>query len=244
MSALVAILRREFAAYFATPLASVFLVTYLALAALFAFQVGGLYERGQADLRPLFQYMPWLALFLVSAVSMRLWAEERRQGTLELLLTLPCSTWSLVLGKFLAAWAFACVAIALTVPIWITVAWLGDPDHGAALAGYVASALLTGAFLAVGGFISSLTRNQVNAFVACAAACFLLLLAGYPVVLDFFAQWMPRRGVEAIAGMGALTHFDGIARGVVDLRDGAYFVSLTGALLWMTVISVESRKAR
>jgi len=244
MTPLLAIIRREFAAYFATPLASVFLVTYIVLAALFAFQLGGLYERAQADLRPLFQYVPWLALFLVPAVSMRLWAEERRQGTLELLLTLPCSTWALVLGKFLAAWAFACVALALTTPIWITVTWLGDPDHGTALAGYVASALLTGMFLALGSFISSLTRNQVNAFVACAAACFLLLLAGYPVVLDFFSAWMPRRGVDAIAGMGALTHFDGITRGVVDLRDGAYFLSLTAAFLWMTVISVESRKAR
>ena len=244
MTALLAILRREFASYFATPLASVFLVTYLVLAALFAFRVGGLYERGQADLRPLFQYLPWLSLFLVPAVSMRLWSEERRQGTLELLLTLPCSTWALVLGKFLAAWAVACVALALTVAIWITVAWLGEPDHGTALAGYVASALLTGMFLAVGSFISSLTRNQVNAFVACAAACFLLLLAGYPVVIDFFASWMPRGGVEAIGGMGALTHFDGITRGVVDLRDGAYFVSLTLAFLLMTAISVESRKAK
>jgi ABC-2 type transport system permease protein len=243
MTPLLAIARREFAAYFATPLASVFLVAYVALAALFAFQVGGLYERGQADLQPLFQYVPWLTLFLVPAVSMRLWSEERRQGTLELLLTLPCSTRALVLGKFLAAWAFTCVALALTVPIWITIAWLGEPDHGTALAGYVASALLTGMFLALGGFISSLTRNQVNAFVACSAACFLLLLAGYPVVLDFFSAWMPRGAVEAIAGMGALTHYEGIVRGVVDLRDGAYFVSLAVAFLWMTAISVEGRKA-
>jgi ABC-2 type transport system permease protein len=175
------IARREFAAYFATPLAAVFLVIFLFLAGLFTFNIGSFYERGQADLRPFFQFHPWLFLFLVPAVSMRLWAEERRTGTIELLTTLPFRLGELVVGKFLAAWGFTLVALALTLPTWITVNWLGEPDNGVILCGYVGSALMAGAFLAVGACISSTSKSQVIAFVSCVVACFLLLLTGFPL---------------------------------------------------------------
>jgi ABC-2 type transport system permease protein len=228
------VFRREFAAYFASPLAGIFLVIYLFMSAIFTFQLGGFYERGQADLRPFFQGQPWLDLFLVPALSMRLWSEDRRTGTIELLLTLPYS---------LAAWAFACVALALTVPLWVTVSWLGSPDHGAILVGYVACALLAGCFLAVGAFLSAFTKNQVIAFVLCGVASFLLLVTGFPVVLDFVSGWLPRWAVEAISAMSALTHFESMMRGVLDGRDLLYFVSVTAAFLFLNGVVVEWKKA-
>jgi ABC-2 type transport system permease protein len=237
------IFRREFGAYFASPLAGIFLVIFLFMSGIFTFQLGGFYERGQADLRPFFTGQPWLYLFLVPALSMRLWAEDRRTGTIELLLTLPVSVWDLVVAKFLAAWAFACAALALTVPLWITVAWLGNPDHGSILVGYLACALLSGTFLALGSFLSAFTKNQVIAFVLCGVAGFLLLVTGFPIVLDFVSGWLPRLAVEAISSMSALTHFESMMRGVLDLRDVLYFVSLTAAFLFLNGIVVEWKKA-
>jgi ABC-2 type transport system permease protein len=237
------VFRREFGAYFASPLAGIFLVIFLFMSGIFTFQLGGFYERGQADLRPFFTGQPWLYLFLVPALSMRLWAEDRRTGTVELLLTLPVSVWDLVVAKFLAAWAFACAALALTVPLWITVAWLGNPDHGAILVGYLACALLSGTFLALGSFLSAFTKNQVIAFVLCGVAGFLLLVTGFPIVLDFVSGWLPRLAVEAISSMSALTHFESMMRGVLDLRDVLYFVSLTVAFLFLNGIVVEWKKA-
>ena len=237
------VFRREFTAYFSSPLAGIFLVIYLFMSGIFTFQLGGLYERGQADLRPFFQGQPWLNLFLVPALSMRLWAEDRRTGTIELLLTLPYSVWDLVLGKFLAAWAFACVALALTMPLWATVGWLGSPDHGAILVGYLACALLSAAFLAVGAFLSAFTKNQVIAFVLCGVASFLLLVTGFPVVLDFVSGWLPRAAVEAISAMSALTHFESMMRGVLDGRDVLYFGSITAAFLFLNGVVVEWKKA-
>lgn len=236
------IARREFAAYFSTPLAAVFLVIFLFLSGLFALNVGGLYERGQSDLRPFFQYLPWLLLFLVPAISMRLWAEERKTGTIETLLTLPLSVADVVLGKFLAAWAFATLAIALTWPLWATVAWLGDPDEGVILASYAASALLAGAFLAVGACISALTKNQVVAFVLCVCACFLLLISGFPLVTDHVASWAPEAVVEALLSVSALAHFEAILRGVLDLRDVLYFVSVMVAFLLMNGLLVQWKR--
>ena len=238
-----AIFRREFGAYFASPLAGIFLVIFLFMSGIFTFQLGGFYERGQADLRPFFTGQPWLYLFLVPALSMRLWAEDRRTGTIELLLTLPVSVWDLVVAKFLAAWAFACAALALTVPLWITVAWLGNPDHGSILVGYLACALLSGTFLALGSFLSAFTKNQVIAFVLCGVAGFLLLVTGFPIVLDFVSGWLPRLAVEAISSMSALTHFESMMRGVLDLRDVLYFMSLTVAFLFLNGIVVEWKKA-
>jgi len=237
------VFRREFAAYFASPLAAVFLVIYLFMSGIFTFQLGGFYERGQADLRPFFQGQPWLYLFLVPALSMRLWAEDRRTGTIELLLTLPVSVRDLVLGKFLAAWAFATLALLLTVPLWITVGWLGSPDHGAIAVGYLACALLGGTFLALGAFLSAFTKNQVIAFVLCGVAGFLLLAMGFPIVLDFVSGWMPRAAVDALSSMSALTHFEGMMRGVLDLRDVLYFATMTAAFLFLNAVVVEWKKA-
>jgi ABC-2 type transport system permease protein len=237
------VFRREFGAYFSSPLAGIFLVIYLFMSGIFTFQLGAFYERGQADLRPFFQGQPWLYLFLVPALSMRLWAEDRRTGTIELLLTLPVSVRDLVLGKFLAAWAFACAALALTVPLWITVGWLGNPDHGAIVVGYVACALLSGTLLALGAFLSAFTKNQVIAFVLCGVAGFLLMVTGFPIVLDFVSGWLPRIAVEAIGAMSALTHFDGMMRGVLDVRDVLYFASLTMAFLFLNGVVVEWKKA-
>lgn len=238
------VFRREFFAYFSTPLAAVFLVMFVAMAALLAFQAGGLYTRGQADLRSFFQWQPWLALFFMPALGMRLWADERRSGSIELLMTLPLTTRDMVLGKFLAAWAFALVALALTVPLWITLAWLGAPDHGVVLAGYIASALLFAALLSVTTCLSACTRNAVVAFVLGVAACFVMLLTGFPVVLDFFAQWAPHWVTESVASMSALVHFNAMTRGVFDARDVLYPLTVTGAFLWVNIVVLDWRGSR
>jgi ABC-2 type transport system permease protein len=243
MNAALAVMRRELRSYFLTPVAYVFIVIFLVLANAFAFYLGGFYERGQADLNSFFTFHPWLYLFLVPALSMRLWAEERRSGSIELLMTLPLDVWQMVVGKFLAAWAFTCIAIALTFPIWITVNYLGNPDNGAILAAYVGSALMAGGFLAVGACISALTKNQVIAFVLSVVACFLLLLAGYPLVLDAFSGWAPQVLVDGIASLSFLTHFDSISRGVIDLRDLVYFALLITCCLYANTIVLQLTKA-
>lgn len=237
------IFRREFRAYFATPLAAVFLVVFLFMSGVFSFSMGGLFERGQADLRSFFQFVPWLFLFLAPALSMRLWAEERRLGTIEVLTTLPIPLWHAVVGKFFAAWFFSIVALALTAPLWITVSWLGDPDQGVIVAGYIGSAMVAGIFLAIGGFVSALTKNQVIAFVVTIVACFLVLLSGFPLVLNFFRDWMSSGAVEAIASVSVLTHFNSLMRGVVELRDVVYFASGICALMVATTFVVDWRKS-
>lgn len=243
MNGVLAVTRRELRSYFLTPVAYVVIIVYLMLANAFAFYLGGFYERGQADLAAFFTFQPWLYLFLAPALSMRLWAEERRSGSIELLMTLPLETWQTVLGKFLAVWAFTCVAIALTFPLWITVNYLGNPDNGAILAAYVGSALMVGAFLAVGAFISAMTKNQVIAFVLSVVACFLLLLAGYSLVLDAFSAWAPQAVVDGIASLSFLTHFDSISRGVIDLSDLIYFALLIGGCLYANTVMLQLTKA-
>ncbi len=243
MNNIMAIARRELANYFATPVAYVFIVIFLALTGVFTFYLGGFYERGQADLQPFFLYHPWLYLFLIPALSMRLWSEERKAGTIELLMTLPISTWQAVLGKFLAAWAFTTIALFLTFPIWITVNYLGDPDNPVILAGYLGSLLMAGAFLAVGAAISSLTRNQVIAFVITVVLCFGFILSGFPLVLDFFRGWLPHGVVMSIAYLSFWTHFDSITKGVIDLRDVIFFGSFIACWLFANVILVEMKKA-
>jgi len=237
------IMRRELASYFATPLAYVFILIFLVLAGSFTFYLGGFYERGQADLDPFCTFHPWLYLFLIPAISMRLWAEERKSGTIELLLTQPVTLWDAVVGKFLAAWLFTALALALTFPLWLTVNYLGKPDNGAILAAYLGSLLLAGGFLAIGSCMSALTRNQVVAFILAVVACFAFLLAGFPMVLDLFRSWAPQVLVDAVASLSFLTHFESIAKGVIDLRDLLYFAMLIGFFLLATAIALELRKA-
>ncbi|MBI2978402.1 MAG: ABC transporter permease, partial [Rhodospirillales bacterium] len=193
------IAKREIASYFATPLAYIFIVIFLALTGAFAFYVGGFFIREQADLEPFFVYHPWLYLMLIPAVAMRLWAEERKTGTIEVLMTLPVTTTEAVLGKYLAAWAFAGIALALTFPMWITVNVLGDPDNGVITASYIGSFLMAGAFLAIGSCISSLTKNQVIAFIVAATVCFLFTLSGLELVLNFSRAWAPELLVRTVA---------------------------------------------
>lgn len=237
------IMRRELGSYFATPIAYIFIVIFMVLASWFTFYLGNFYARGQADLNPFFNFHPWLYLFLIPAISMRLWAEERKSGSIELLMTQPVTLWQAVVGKFLAAWIFAGIALALTFPIWITVNYLGHPDNGTILAAYIGSFLLEAGFLAVGSFMSALTRNQVIAFILGVVGCFVLLLAGYPMVLDAFRSWMPQPFVQAIASLSFLTHYNSIVQGVLDIRDLIYFAMLIIYFLIATTVVLDVRKA-
>lgn len=239
-----AVFRRELASYFVTPVAYVFIVIFLVLAAAFTFYLGGLFERGQADLQPFFTFHPWLYLILVPALSMRLWAEERKSGTIELLLTQPLTTYAAVAGKFLAVWAFAIIALLPTVSLWITVAWLGEPDHGVIAAGYLGSALMAGAFLAIGSCLSAVTRSQIVAFILTVVVSLALLLAGLPLVLDLFrGAGLPQGAIDAIASLSFLTHFGAIGKGVLDARDVLYFLIMIAFWLYATVLVIDMKKS-
>jgi len=237
------IFKRELVGYFATPIAYVFIVIFLFLSGIFTFYLGNFFERGQADLLPFFSFHPWLYLFLIPALAMRLWAEERKSGTIELLLTLPVTMAQAVLGKFLAAWAFTAIALALTFPMWITVNYLGNPDNGVILASYIGSLLMAGAFLAIGSCISAITKNQVIAFVITVVVCLAFILSGYPMVMDFFTGWAPQVIVDAISSFGFITHFSAITKGVIDLRDLIYFISLIAFWLFANAILIGVKKA-
>jgi ABC-2 type transport system permease protein len=243
MSIISALFRRELKSYFATPVAYVFIVIFLVLMGTFTFYLGGFYERGQADLSAFFNYHPWLYLFLVPAIAMRLWAEERKTGSVELLMTLPVTPWQAVLGKYLAAWAFTGIALALTFPIWITVNYLGSPDNGAILAAYVGSFLMAGGFLAIGSCLSATTKNQVIAFVLTVVACFGFLLSGFPLVLDLFSTWAPQTIVDGIASLSFLTHFSNISKGVIDFRDLVYFALVIVVFLYANTIVLQWKQA-
>lgn len=237
------IFRRELRSYFATPVAYVFIVIFLILAGSFTFYLGGFYERGQADLAPFFSFHPWLYLFLVPALAMRLWAEERKSGTVELLMTLPVTLMQSVLGKFLAAWAFTAIALVLTFPIWITVNYLGSPDNGAIITAYIGSLLMAGGFLAIGACISATTRNQVIAFIITVVICFAFLLSGFPLVLALFQGWAPQAIVDGIASLSFLTHFNAISKGVIDLRDVIFFFLLIAFWLYANALVLDMNKA-
>lgn len=243
MNNLIAILRRELVGYFQTPVAYVFIMIFLLLSGTLSFYLGNFYEREQADLGAFFTFHPWLYLFLVPAISMRLWAEERKTGSIELLMTLPVTVPQAVLGKFLAAWVFTGIALSLTFPIWLTVNYLGDPDNGIILGAYLGSFLMAGGFMAIGACISATTRNQVVAFILSLVTCFLFLLSGFPLVLDFFQLWLPQPVVDAIASLSFLTHFSSINKGVIDLRDLSYFVILISVWLYANMIVVRARRA-
>jgi gliding motility-associated transport system permease protein len=237
------IARRELVAYFASPLAYVFIVIFLALAGALGFYVGGFFARAQADLTSFFLFHPWLFMILVPAIGMRLWAEERRSGTIELLMTLPITPIEAVLGKFLAAWAFTTIALALTFPMWLTVNYLGQPDNGVIVASYIGSWLMAGAFLALSACISALTKNQVIAFVVGAAASFLFLMSGLDLVLDAFRGWAPGYLVDLVASLSFLTHFASVAKGVIGLPTVVFLVSLMLLCLFINTQVIEIEKA-
>jgi ABC-2 type transport system permease protein len=237
------IFRRELASYFATPLAYVFIVIFLVLAGALTFFLGNFFDRGQSDLISFFSFHPWLYLVLIPALSMRLWAEERKSGTIELFLTLPVSMTAAVLGKFLAAWAFTAIALVLTFPFWITVNILGNPDNGVILASYIGSFLMAGGYLAIGAALSALTKNQVIAFVVTAAVCFLFTVSGSGIVLGFLKGWAPAGVLDTITSFSFFGHFNAILRGVIDLRDATFFLSVIALFLYANIVIVDLKKA-
>lgn len=238
-----AIIKRELAAYFESPVAYVFMVVFLILIGFLTFFVSRYYESGQADLRGFFFWHPWMFLILVPAAAMRLWAEERRAGTIETLLTLPVTITQVILGKFLAAWIFIGLIVALTFPIVLTTVYLGAPDHGAIMGGYSGSLLLAGAYLSVGMLTSALTRNQVISFVLSLVICLFLLLAGWPPVTDLMVRWAPEWLVRGVASFSFMPHYEAFQKGVLDLRDFAYYFSVMIFMLFGTHLVLENRKA-
>jgi ABC-2 type transport system permease protein len=243
MRALWIIAKRELAAYFSSPVAYVFLVIFLLVAGFLTFTAGAFFERGEAGLGAFFGWHPWLYLVLVPAVGMRLWSEERRAGTIELLLTLPVTTWQAIIGKFLASWLFLAAALALTFPVALTVNVLGEPDNGAIFAGYVGSFLLAGAYLAITCMTSAMTRNQVVAFILAVVACLFLILAGFNPVTDLLVRWASPALVDTVAAFSVVTHFDGFQRGVLDLRDLVFFFSVIGFALFATGVIIRGHRA-
>jgi ABC-2 type transport system permease protein len=239
-----AVFWREFLGYFATPVATVFLIIFLIATSIFTFYVGNFFDRGRADLEPLFTANPWLFLLFAPAVAMRLWSDERRTGTIELLLTLPISTGGAVLGKFLAAWAFTTIALILTFPLWLTVNILGEPDNGIILAGYLGSVLIMGGYLAIGACISAATQTQVLAFIITVLLCFVFLMMGLPLVTNGLKSWAPLILVNALNSLSLMTHTSAIARGVLDFRDLFYFAALIITFLVATGVIIDSKRGQ
>jgi ABC-2 type transport system permease protein len=238
-----AIFKREIKAYFGSPVAYVFIAIFLLLIGFFTFNISHFFEMGQADLRAFFEWHPWLYMFLVPAVAMRLWAEELRMGTIELVLTFPITPGEVILGKFLAAWVFIGVALALTFPMVITVMYLGDPDLGPIVSGYIGSFLMAGAFLSVGSMTSALTRSQVISFILSLFICLFFILAGFPPVTAILADWAPRWLINIVSNLSFLSHFVSMQRGVIDLRDILYFCSVIGFMLFANGIVLQQRRA-
>ncbi|MDF2179600.1 ABC transporter permease subunit [Aliiglaciecola sp. CAU 1673] len=243
MSNILILFRREFASFFATPVAYVFILIFLMLSGVFSFYVGNLYERGQADLLPFFNFHPWLYLFLVPAMAMRTWSEERKSGTIELLMTLPVTTFEAMMGKFLAAWFVLGLSLLLTFPLWLTVNYLGNPDNGIILAAYIGSWLMAGAFLAVGICMSALSKSQVVAFILAVVVCFLFVLSGSNIVLEAFKGWLPPILLDTLASFSFLTHFEAMAKGVLALDDVGYFLIAIGIWLYGGFLAIEQKKA-
>ncbi|MFW5637238.1 MAG: ABC transporter permease [Thermodesulfobacteriota bacterium] len=236
-----AIFKREILGYFRSPVAYVFIAIFLLLLGFFTFYISHFFEMGQADLRAFFEWHPWIYMFLVPAVAMRLWAEERRMGTIELILTYPITVGEAILGKFLAAWIFIGIALSLTFPMVITVSYLGDPDLGAIFCGYVGSFLLAGAFLSVGSMTSAMTRSQVISFILAVVICLFFILAGYPPITEIFSGWAPGWLIEVVANLSFLSHFQSLQRGVIDLRDLIYYLSVIFFMLFANSIIIQNR---
>jgi len=240
---ILSIAKREVSGYFASPVAYVFIVIFLLLTGFFTFMVGNFFGRGQANLLSFFVWHPWLYLFLVPAVGMRMWSEERRLGTIELLLTMPITPWQAIVGKFLASWLVLALALALTFPIVITVNYLGHPDNGVILASYAGSLLLSGAYLSVSAMTSAMTRNQVVSFILAVVLCLFLILAGWPPVTNLLTQWASPWLVETIAAFSVMTHFESIQKGVIDFRDVVFFVSVIVFCLFATSVIIRAHRA-
>lgn len=237
-----AIFRREITGYFGSPVAYVFIAIFLLLLGFFTFYISRFFEMGQADLRPFFEWHPWVYMFLVPAVAMRLWAEERRMGTIELILTFPVTAVEVIIGKFLAAWAFIGVALLLTFPTVLTVLYLGDPDMGAVFCGYAGSFLMAGAFLAIGSMTSAMTRSQVISFVVAVVICLFFILAGFQPVTDMLSGWAPDWLLAIVSHLGFLPHYVSMQRGVIDLRDIVYFLSVGGFMLFANAMLIQNRR--
>ena len=237
------IAKREIVGYFSSPIAYVFIVIFLLLSGFLTFMAAGFFERGQANLLPFFAWHPWLYLFLVPAVGMRMWSEERRLGTIELLLTMPITPWQAIVGKFLASWLVLGLALALTFPIVITVNYLGNPDNGVIFASYLGSLLLSGTYLAIAAMTSAMTRNQVVSFILSVVICLFLILAGWPPVTDLLTQWASTWLVETVAAFSVMTHFDSIQKGLIDSRDIIFFVSLIAFSLFATSVIIRAHRA-
>ena len=242
MRQFLSITKRELISYFTTPVAYVFITIFLLLSGLFTFYLGNFFEIGQASLGSFFEWHPWLYLFLVPAITMRLWSEEKKSGTIELLTTLPVSTLNIVLGKFMAAWLFTLLALILTFPMWITVNYLGNPDNGVIMASYIGSLLMSGGYLSIGIFISSLTKNQVIAFIVSVTVCFLFTVSGLPIVLDFFTNWAGEAITDVIASFSFLANYSDISRGIIDFRTLVYFLSLIVLFLYLNVITLDNSR--
>ena len=243
MKNILTITKRELAGYFSTPVAYVFIVIFLILSGVLTFYLGGFYEQEQANLQGFFGWHPWLYLFLVPAISMRLWAEERKQGTVELLMTLPVTTAEAVLGKYLAAWAFTGIALVLTFPTWITVNYLGNPDNGVILGSYIGSFMMAGGYLAIGAVLSATTKNQVIAFVVTLMVCMAFLLVGLQPVRAIITSWLPLPIADTIASLSFMTHWEAITKGVIDLRDVLFFASLIAVMMFANAIVLDLKKA-
>ena len=243
MRNILTIAKRELRGYFSSPVAFVFIVIFLLLAGFFTFMLGGLFERGEASLQAFFVWHPWLYLFLVPAVGMRMWSEERRLGTIELLLTMPVTPWQAIVGKFLASWAVVALALALTFPVVITVNYLGHPDNGVIIAGYIGSLLMAGAYLAISAMTSAMTRNQVVSFIVAVVLSLFLILAGYPPVTNLLIAWAQPWLVDAIAACSVMTHFESIQKGVLDSRDVLYFASVMVFALFTTGVIIRAHRA-
>ncbi len=244
MSTTLKLFRRELASYFVTPVAYVFIVIFLALLGAMTFFLGGFFGRGEADLAPFFAFHPWLYLLLVPAISMRLWSDERKAGTIEMLLTLPISPTQAVVAKFFAAWAFAAIALVLTFPFWLTVNYLGSPDNGVIVAGYLGSLIMAGAYLSIGSCFSTASKNQVIAFVLAVLVSLIFTVAGTPLVLEFVSGWAPRAVIDVIAGLSFMANFEAISKGVLDLANLFYFISVIALFLFINVVLVNVLKAR
>lgn len=242
MPSWVAIFRRELADYFYTPIAYVFLTIFLVLTSVFAFHVGGFFERQQADLASFFSFHPWLYLVLAPALGMRLWAEERKTGTIQTLLTLPISTFSAVLGKFLASWVFTAFALVLTVPMWLSVNYLGNPDNGVILSSYLGSLLLAGSYLAVSSCMSAMTQNQVIAFVLGVVVNLFFTLGQLAFIQNILSNWLPAILAETIISLNYLTHFNTITKGVISVSSIVFFLSVSALFIFLSVIAVDLKK--